>query len=74
MHGTNAPVKSLPFAMLDHEKAVVDDVILMGDPDQVWTWTPKGDLKPDELRIYATGGNSTTQKTGFNQWDHGEFQ
>lgn len=64
----------LPFALMHHEKALVDDETLMGDPDQKWTWTPIGDLKPEDLRIYATNGNSTTQKTGTNQWDHGEWQ
>lgn len=66
--------KNLPFALLHHEKAFLEDEKLMGDPDQTWTWTPVGDLKPEELRIYASGGNSTTQKTGYNQWDHGEWQ
>jgi hypothetical protein len=64
----------LPFALRHHEKAFVEADTLLGDPDQEWTWTPSGDLKPEELRIYATGGNSTSQKTGLNQWDHGEFQ
>ena len=65
----------LPFALLNHEKAVVEDATLLGDPNQEWTWVPAGDLKPEELGIYATGnGNSTTQKTGYNQWDTGEFQ
>jgi hypothetical protein len=63
----------LPFALLMHEKAVVDEETLMGDPDQAWTWTPAGDLKPEELRIYATGGNTTTRQTGYQQWDTGEF-
>ena len=74
MHTTVNEEKKLPFALLHHEKAIVDDETLMGDPDQKWTWTPAGDLKPEGLHIYATMGNSTTRQTGFNQWDSGEFQ
>ena len=76
MPDTNAEFTntSLPFALLQHEKALTDSSTLLGDPDQEWTWTPSGDLKPEDLRIYATGGNSTTRKTGLDQWDSGEFQ
>ena len=66
----------LPFALLHHEAALSEESTLLGEPDQDWSWEPQGSLRKDQLGIYATGGNSTTQKSGFggNQWDHGEFQ
>ena len=66
--------KAVPFALMNHELAIAEESTLMGDPNQSWTWEPMGDLKKEQLGIYATGGNSTTQKTGYNQWDSGEFQ
>jgi len=63
----------LPFALLNHAPAVVNDTTLLGDPDQEWTWEPVGDLKPEDLRIYATMGNTTTRQTMVGQWDTGEF-
>ncbi len=66
--------KAVPFALMHHEVAFAEDSTLMGDPSQNWTWEPMGDLKKEQLGIYATGGNSTTQKTGYNQYDHGEWQ
>ena len=63
------------FALKYHEKAVLENEDeLLGPPDQEWTWTPAGDLKPQDLGIYATGGNSTIRQTGPNMWDSGEFQ
>lgn len=73
MRVQDSETQNLPFALLQHEKAVVDDATLMGDPDQEWTWVPAGDLKPEELRIYATNGNRTTRQTGYQQWDSGEY-
>ena len=65
----------LPFALKNHEAALVkDEEVLLGNPEQEWSWQPVGDFKPENLAIYASGGNSTTQKTGLNQWDSGEFQ
>ena len=64
----------LPFALRNHEAAFVEDEKLLGDPSQVWTWEPIGDLSADVLAIYATGGNTTTRQTGSGQWDSGEFQ
>jgi hypothetical protein len=66
--------KVVPFALMHHEAAFAEDSTLLGDPSQSWTWEPIGDLKKDQIGIYASGGSSTTQKTGTNQYDHGEFQ
>jgi hypothetical protein len=78
MHSTITPPaapSTLPFALLHHEPAIAEAETLLGDPDQEWTWEPKGDLKKEELAIYASGGNSTSQKTWPGErWDHGEFQ
>jgi hypothetical protein len=72
---TNQGAKAtIPFALRSHEPSFAEDATLLGDPNQAWTWEPLGDLKKDALGIYASGGMSTTQKTGMNQWDHGEFQ
>lgn len=69
---------NLPFALMHHESAVAEETTLLGNPDQAWTWEPQGELRKDELAIYASGGNSTTQQTrawgGGTQWDHGEYQ
>ena len=70
---THSRATFLPFALLGHESAVADDATLLGEPSQEWTWEPKGELKAHELAIYASGGMSTTQKTGMNQYDHGEY-
>lgn len=66
--------KAVPFALMHHEAAFAEDATLMGDPMQSWSWEPMGDLKKEQLGIYATGGNTTSQKTGMNQYDHGEWQ
>jgi len=73
MLNTFTQTKTLPFALMHHEPAIAEDTTLLGDVDQEWTWEPIGDLKKDQLGIYASGGNSTSQKTGMNQYDHGEF-
>ena len=64
---------NLPFALRGHEKAVVEGTTLLGDPEQEWTWSPLGDLKPEDLRIYASGGTSTSRQTYSGTWDHGEL-
>jgi len=64
----------LPFALQNHESAVEKEEVLLGNPEQEWTWKPVGDLKPENLAVYASGGNTTTRKTGYDQWDSGEFQ
>ncbi len=63
------------FALKYHEKAVLEHADeLLGPPDQEWTWTPVGDLKPEDLGIYASGGNSTVRQSAPNLWDSGEYQ
>jgi hypothetical protein len=69
-HKTSQPI---PFALLRHQSAVVDDEKLLGIPKQEWSWQPLGDLKPEDLGVYASTGMSTTRQTGAGQWDHGEF-
>lgn len=73
MQTTTAPTNAVPFALRQHIPADSAFEGGMGE-NSSWTWAPKGDLKPEELAIYATGGNSTTQRTGMNQYDHGEWQ
>jgi hypothetical protein len=63
----------LPFALRYHQPTDCDPSKVLGEPEQEWTWEPKGDIKPEDLKIYASGGNSTSSRTGNNQWDHGEF-
>ena len=74
MQQNQSRAQDLPFALLDHELAVVkNEEVLLGNPEQEWSWEPVGDLKPSNLAIYASGGNSTTRQTGSGQWDSGEF-
>lgn len=61
------------FALRMFENATVEGRQSLGNPDQDWTWAPIGDLKPEQLEIYATNGNSTTKQTYAGQWDSGEY-
>lgn len=66
--------QTAPFALRQHVPA---DVCLdedVGNSDAKWTWEPKGDVKPEDFAIYASGQMFTSQRTGMNQMDHGEFQ
>ena len=65
---------TLPFALRNHIPTQVEETGILGDPDQKWDWEPIGDLKPEDLAIYATNGNSTTMQSGPTMWDSGEFQ
>jgi len=74
MHQSKSQAKPLPFALQGHASAFVEnEETLLGNPEQEWSWQPVGDLKPESLAIYASGGNSTTRQTGPGQWDSGEF-
>lgn len=66
--------KKIPFALLDHEASFINDDKVLGDVELEWNWKPVGDWTTESLKIYATSGNSTTQQTGYNQWDHGEWK
>lgn len=72
MQTATASTTAVPFALRQHIPADIAFEGGMGEKSG-WTWAPKGDLKPEELAIYASGGNSTTQRKG-QQYDHGEFQ
>lgn len=64
----------IPFALLQHEDAVVKAEKSLGEPDQEWSWRPQGDFSVENLTIYASNGNTTTRQTFAGQWDSGEFQ
>jgi hypothetical protein len=63
---------SLPLALRKHVPADVKPAEALGETDQEWTWEPSGKLNKDDLRIYATGGYSTSRQTYQGTWDHGE--
>jgi hypothetical protein len=70
---SNSAAVKKPFALRYHENAICEAEHLLGNPNLKWTWEPKGELKPDSVKIYATNGNSTSQRSYGNTWDHGEF-
>lgn len=71
--------KPLPFALRSYRDADADaqpvaDDLSSGSEEAGWTWKPFNGISSDQLKIYASGGSSTSRQTWQGRWDHGEFE
>jgi hypothetical protein len=62
------------FALSQHVLAEELSDKDVGTSEDEWSWLPQSGMSPTRFRIYASGGNFTSQQTFAGRTDHGEFQ